>query len=188
MVGKWAGGALTLFVVFLAGCRVTDVEPPIPSPTVSLVEEDAGWVKVNVSDVPSEGYVLHWGDVESAYGESAVFPWQGSYEHFYQSAGQHTILLSDGEGNVIAEAEVTVSAVDCHVSLVSLENRTILVRYFGRDGVDYSVSWGDGYSEHVVVYRATSLLVHTYGAPGTYYVGMAEIWAPMRSYFSVAVE
>jgi hypothetical protein len=187
-MGKWISGALTLLVIFLAGCGVMDGGPPIAPPRITLVEDDAGWVKVNVSNVSAEGYVLHWGDVSTAYGVSAVFPWQGDYEHFYQNTGQYTILLLDGGDDLVVELEVTVSAVDCHISLVSVENRMILVRYFGRDGVDYSVAWGDGYSDHVVVFNATGLLVHRYKSSGTYYVGMAEIWAPMRTHFSVAVE
>lgn len=185
---KRASVVLFSLLLSLTGCMLWATNPPAPSPTLSLVDEDAGWVKVNVLDVSSPSYFLHWGDVATAYGESEISPEQANYEHFYQNAGQYTISLVDGEDTVVASVRVMVSAVDCHVSLISVEDRTITARYFGRNGIDYSISWGDGYSSHVGVENGTGLLLHTYEAPGTYYVGMAEIWAPMQTQFSVTIE
>jgi len=185
---KRVSAVLMVLLLSLTGCMLWDTNPPAPSPTLTLLEEDAGWVEVSVLDVSSPGYFLHWGDVDTVYGESEVTVGQDDYEHFYQNPAQYTISLTDSEDTVVADVEVTVSAVDCHVSLVSVEDREILVRYFGRIGVDYSVSWGDGYAHQVTVETGTGLATHTYGAAGTYYVGMAEIWAPMRTHVSVTIE
>ena len=185
---KRVGATLPLILFFLSGCTTLDPAPPAPSPTLTLIAEDAGWVKVSISDIPSPGYVLQWGDVATVYGRSEVIVSQDDYEHFYQAPGQYTISLVDREDTVVASVGVTVSMVDCHVSLVSVENRTITARYFGRNGISYIVSWGDSYSSHVGVENGTGLLTHIYEAPGTYYVGMAEIWAPQQPQFSVTIE
>ena len=185
---KCVGATLLLILFFLSGCTAMDPVPPVPSPTLTLVVEDAGWVKVTVSDVPSLGYVLHWGDVTTEYGKSEVAVGQGDYEHFYQEIGAYTLSLVEGEANVVAEIEVTISSVDCRVSPVSVDGRTMTVRYFGRDGISYIISWGDGHSSHLCVQNGTGLLTHTYEAAGTYSVGMSEIWAPMRTHFAIEIE
>ena len=184
---KRARTTLILLLLFLTGCGQYVLPPPVP-PAISLIVEDAGWVKVTVSRIPSPGYVLQWGDVATTYGTSLVTVGEGDYEHFYQEIGTYTISLVDGEADVVAEIEVTISSVDCRVSPVSVEGRTMTVRYFGRDGISYIISWGDGYSSHVCVENATDLLPHTYNAAGTYSVGMSEIWAPMRTHFSIEIE
>ena len=185
---KCVGATLPLILFFLSGCTAMDPVPPVPSPTLTLVVEDAGWVKITVSDIPSPGYVLQWGDVATAYGTSGVAVGGGDYEHFYQEVGTYTISLVDSAANVVAGIEVTTSSVDCRVSPVSVEGRMMTVCYFGRDGISYIISWGDGHSSHVCVQNGPHLLTHTYETAGTYYVGMSENWAPMRTHFSVDIE
>ena len=113
--------------------------------------------------------------------------WQ-KYEHFYQQQGEYSIALKDDAGETVAELEVVISSVDCHISLLQVDRMTIVARYYGREGIEYAISWGDGRATHFRAIYGTGLALHTYGGPGTYYVGMAEIWAPMRTYFSVAIE
>ncbi len=184
----------------LVGCEPTPITaPPTPAPSIALIEENHGWVQVRVTGVPFTGYRLHWGDVSTSYGISAVFPDEPTYEHFYQavdgetSGGQipttYTIQLTDPQGRVVAQHPVLVHRVDCYLSLVSLEGRTATVRYWGRFGIQYSVSWGDGYAEHIIVdfQTGSGTLSHTYDRAGLYPLGMEEIWSPTRIFFTLTV-
>lgn len=185
---RWKIGVLVLMLWGLTGCTMYNVVPPAVVPTVEVQEENTGWVQVEVGGVTTPGYKLQWGDVGTAYGFSDVLPWQESYEHMYQEPGQYTITLLDADGAIIDQATVLVLSVDCHVSLVEVEGRSIVVRYFGRYGIDYSISWGDGYADSITAMTGTGLLTHTYNAAGTYTVGMGEIWAPSRGFFTVTIE
>jgi hypothetical protein len=190
-----------LAILFLlVGCEPTPHTPqPPPTPSIALVEENHGWVQVRVTGVPSAGYRLHWGDVSTGYGISEVSKDQPTYEHFYQAAdgetsgGQipttYTIQLTDPQGRVAAQCTVLVHRVDCYLSLVSLEGRTVTVRYWGRFGIQYSISWGDGYAEHIIVdfQTGSGTLTHTYDHAGTYQLGMEEIWSPTRIFFTLTV-
>jgi len=191
------GGVLILLL--LAGCTVPDVSPPI---TVSLeiVDEDQGWVQVRVTGVPSTGYTLHWGDAEGSYGRSDVSSAEEFYEHFYQAVEgtgsgiqiptDYGISLTNEQGQPVAQDTVHIESVNCHVSLVSQQGRSVTVRYWGRFGIEYSVSWGDQFADHVMVstQSATGIVSHSYLSSGTYSIGMEEIWAPRQVFFTVNVE
>jgi len=189
---------LALFV--LAGC----VAPPVVVPPVEIemeiVGEDQGWVRVQVTGIPSLGYRILWGDVDTSYGVTEVAPWEETYEHFYQAidgerSGQqiptdYRITLVDDTDQVVAEASIHVPAAVCHLELVSIEGRTVTVRYWARFGIEYSISWGDQFADHVAVSTqdASDTTTHTYAAPGTYSLGMEEIWAPRQVFFIVTIE
>lgn len=192
---------LCLFFVLLlgmVGCTLPEDAPEVPE--LELLAEDQGWVQVRITGVSSVGYELHWGDVDSSYGTSNVVPGEELYEHFYQAVEgsqsgeqiptEYEITLVDDEGHVVAWELILVESVDCHLSLVSVEGRQITVRYWGRFGIQYSVSWGDGRADHVIVstQSASGLLTHTYDEAGTYTLGMEEIWAPSQPFFAVTVE
>ncbi len=191
------GGVFILLL--LAGCTVPDVSPPV---TVSLeiVDEDQGWVQVRVTGVPSSGYTLHWGDAEGSYGTTGITPSIEVYEHFYQAVEgtgsgvqiptDYGLVVTDAQGNPVAQGTVHIESVNCHVSLVSQQGRSVTVRYWGRFGIEYSVSWGDQFADHVMVstQSATGIETHTYLSAGTYSIGMEEIWAPRQVFFTIDVE
>jgi hypothetical protein len=195
-----ATGIILMVLLLLAGCA--DLPPDIPAPTAQLeiVDEDHGWVQVRVTGIPSHGYKLHWGDVETVYGVTNVIPSKELYEHFYQpvsaetSGGQlpmsYAIALTDDQGQVLAEESVLVQRSDCYLALVSLSGRVATVQYWGRFGIEYSVSWGDGSADHLMVnFRTGSgVLTHTYASAGVYALGMEEIWSPTRLFFTLVVE
>jgi hypothetical protein len=190
---------IVLALLLLAGCTAPVVVPPADV-ELEVVTEDQGWVQVRVAGVTASGYTLRWGDIDTAYGVSVVALPIELYEHFYQaveggSSGSqvpkdYEIDLVDGEGSVVAEQPVHIERVDCHLALVMIERRMVAVRYWGRFGIDYSVSWGDQSTDHVAVdsETGTGLLYHTYTTAGTFHLGMSEIWAPLRMFFSVTVE
>lgn len=175
------------------------VTPPTV-PQLEIVEEDQGWVQVRITGIPSLGYKLQWGDVGTSDGISDVLPWDELYEHFYQAVEgprlgeqiptQYKITLTDEEGHIVAQESIRIGLVDCHLSLVKLEGRLVTVKYWGRFGIEYSISWGDHHADHVMVSTqiGSSLMSHSYGAAGTYCLGMGEIWAPLRSFFTITVE
>ncbi|MEN6370126.1 MAG: hypothetical protein ABFD77_10605 [Thermotogota bacterium] len=188
-----------LLLLLLAGCTAPVVIPPADV-ELEIVSEDQGWVQVRVTGVTGSGYTVRWGDVDTSYGVSDVALPVELYEHFYQavdggSSGSqvprnYEITLVDGEGGVVADESVHIERVDCHLALATVEGRRVTVRYWGRFGIDYSVSWGDQSTDHVTVdsETGTGLSYHTYTTAGTFGLGMGEIWAPLRTFFHVAVE
>ncbi|MCK5828421.1 hypothetical protein KAH43_07860 [Candidatus Bipolaricaulota bacterium] len=193
------GTGLVLAVILLAGCMAPGI---IPSVTVQLeiVEEDQGWVQVRVTGIESSGYVIHWGDADAPYGVTSIALWEELYEHFYQAvlgetSGQqvpttYQITVVDSEGIVVAQQAILIAAVVCHLELISLNGREVSVEYWGRFGIEYSISWGDRFADHVMVSTQSSrgTASHTYAAPGTYSLGMEEIWAPTQIFFTIEVE
>jgi len=190
----------TIFLLLiLAGCTAPVVTPPVV-PQLEIVEEDQGWVQVRITGISSLGYRLQWGDVGTSYGVSDVFPSVELYEHFYQAVegprsgeqipAQYEIKLTDEEGGTVAQEYIWIESVVCHLSLVKLEGRLVTVEYWGRFGIEYSISWGDHHADHVMVstQTASGLMSHTYGAAGTYSLGMEEIWAPLQAFFTITVE
>lgn len=201
MAKRRVAGAIgsILGLLLLAGCTVPVVVPPIEL-GLEVVDEDQGWVQVRVIGVTSLGYTLRWGDADTPYGLSSVLPPLEFYEHFYQaveggSSGSqvprdYEIALVDSDGGIVAQESVHVERADCHLSLVTIDGRMAMVRYWGRFGIDYSISWGDQSTDHVTIDRdaGTGLAHHTYGWSGTFILGMGEIWAPLRSFLTVTVE
>ncbi|MDD4904035.1 MAG: hypothetical protein PHX77_06015 [Candidatus Bipolaricaulis sp.] len=191
---------LLLLLLLLTGCAAPEIVPPPIEPHLEIVVEEQGWVQVRVTDVPCLGYTLHWGDTTAPYGTSDVVPSAELYEHFYQameggSSGeqvptQYTITLADEQGQAIAKESVWVHSVFCHLGLVSLVGRVATVRYWGRFGIDYFVSWGDQTADHFMAdtETGTGLLKHTYVAAGTYSLGMQEILAPPWVFLTIVVE
>lgn len=191
-----------VFVLMLAGCLPwcpTPIPTP-PEPQLEVVEEQQGWVQVSMTEIPSAGYKLHWGDVTGLYGTSEAVPPEQLLEHFYQAISdgtsggqvptQYEILLTDPEGQVVAREPVWVRLAACHVSLISLDERTVTVRCWGRFGVGYSISWGDRFADQFIVddETATIILHHMYRGPGTYAIGMQEVIAPAQQFLTVTVE
>ena len=190
--------ATVLSLLILAGCTA----PIIPSPTgtqLEILEQDQGWVQVRVTGVLSTGYHILWGDAETSYGTTDVVVGNGLYTHFYQAIlggmsgeqvpTEYEIDLVNEEGHVVAQESILIASVVCHLELVSLEGGEVTVQYWGRFGIDYSISWGDNFADHLTVsmQSATGTATHTYSAPGTYALGMEEIWAPMRVFFTIVV-
>ena len=191
--------AVVAALLLLAGCAAPVVIPPADV-ELEIVAEDQGWVQVRVSGVSGPGHTLWWGDADAPYGASSVLPPLELYDHFYQaveggSSGSqvprdYEIALVDGDGSVVAEESVHVERADCHLALITIEGRMVTVRYWGRFGVDYSVSWGDQSADHVTAdsETGTGLSYHTYAKAGTFGLGMGEIWGPLRTFFTVTVE
>jgi hypothetical protein len=189
-----------LALLLLGGCSSPIIVPPLDKPELEIVAEDQGWVRVQVAGVSSQGYRILWGDVNTRYGISDVLPWEGVYDHFYQAVEgarsgeqiptEYPIKLVDPEDRVVAETSIFVPVVDCHVELVRLVGRTLTVEYWGRFGIEYSISWGDQFADHVAVstQRASGTATHTYAAAGIYSVGMEEIWSARQPFFLVTVE
>jgi len=189
-----------LAVLLLAGCTAPVIVPPPVQAEFEIVGEDQGWVRVRVFGVPSLGYRILWGDVDTSYGVTDVAPWEDTYEHFYQAvegerSGEqiptdYRITLVDPEDNIVDETSIHVAAAVCHLELVSIEGRTITVQYWARLGIEYSISWGDHFADHVAVttQKAHGTATHTYAAAGTYSLGMEEIWAPRQVFFIVTIE
>jgi len=194
---KIAGLAFVLLM--LAGCTTPVLISPVV-PQLEIVEEDQGWVQVSVTGIPSTGYKLRWGDVDTSYGISDVAPWEELYGHFYQAVEgerigqqiptQYQITLSDEEDQIVAQESIWIMSVVCHLELVALEGHQVTVEYWGRFGIEYSISWGDHYADHVTVSTQSGggIASHTYAAAGTYSLGMEEIWAPSQIFFSITVE
>jgi len=189
-------------LLLLSACTTTPGgggTPPTTSITLTLVEEDKGWVQVSVDGVTSTGYRIQWGDTGASYGRTDVLPGQTIYEHFYQAVEGATsgeqipttygITLVDAQGWVVASINVLVVTSNCHLELVSLDGRTVTVKFWGRFGIEYSLSWGDRFADHVRVdmVTATGTAEHTYTSPGTYALGMEEIWAPSQIFFEITV-
>ncbi len=186
-------------LLLLTGCASPDIAPSVEA-ELQIVGEDQGWVRVQVTGIPSLGYQILWGDVDTSYGVTDVAPWEGTYEHFYQAVEggrsgeqiptEYRITLVDTEAHVVAEATVLVSAAVCHLELVGIEGRTVTVEYWGRFGIEYSISWGDHFADHVALttQKAHGTATHTYAAAGTYSLGMEEIWAPRQVFFSITIE
>jgi len=191
---------LIFVLLMLAGCTTPVVIPLLVVPQLEIVEEDQGWAQVRVTGIPSTGYKLRWGDTGTAYGISDVAPWEELYVHFYQAVEgerigeqiptQYEITLTDEEGYTVARESIWIAAVVCHLELVKLEGRQATVEYWGRFGIEYSISWGDHYADHVMVstQRGGGTASHTYAAAGTYSLGMEEIWAPSQIFFTITVE
>jgi len=194
--------ALLLSIV-LAGCTAPDGTAPGGPPLVAALEivaEEQGWVQVRITGISTSGYMLRWGDEDHPHAVTNVVPGDELYAHFYQavegpSSGEqipteYSISLLNPEGQVIAQETVVVERVDCHLSLLSVDGRLMTVRYWGRYGIDYSVSWGDGTALHFTIstQSGTGILRHTYANAGTYTVGMEEIWAFAQPFFTVTVE
>ena len=188
-----------LVLLMLAGCTAPIVTPLIV-PQLEIVEEDQGWVQVRITGIPSTGYTLRWGDVDGAYGISDVVPWEEFYVHFYQAVEgerigeqiptQYEIILTDEQANVVAQESIMIAAAVCHIELVEIDGRQVTVEYWGRFGIEYSISWGDQYADHVMVSTQSGggTASHTYAAAGTYALGMEEIWAPSQIFFTITVE
>ncbi|MCX6094187.1 MAG: hypothetical protein NTY63_05105 [Candidatus Bipolaricaulota bacterium] len=186
-------------LLLLAGCSAPVVVPPADV-ELEIVGEDQGWVQVRVTGVSTSGYEVRWGDADTSYGVSDVVLPIEVYEHFYQavdggSSGSqvptdYEITVVDGEGNIVAQESVHIERADCHLALVAVEGRMVTVRYWGRFGIDYSVSWGDQTTDHVTIdsETGTDLSYHTYAHAGTFGLGMGEIWGPLRTFFSVTVQ
>jgi len=191
--------AAILSLLILAGCAAPIITPPTAA-QLEILEQDQGWVQVKVTGVPSTGYRILWGDATSSYGISDVAPWEGLYEHFYQAVlggasgrqipTEYEIVLANEKGQVVAQESILIASVVCHLELVSIEDREVTVKYWGRFGIDYSISWGDSSADHLEVstQSASDTATHTYSSPGTYALGMEEIWAPMRIFFTITVE
>ena len=189
-----------LALLLLAGCTAPVIVPPAAQAEFEIVGEDQGWVRVQLSGIPSLGYRILWGDVETSYGVTDVAPWEETYEHFYQAvegerSGEqiptdYRITLVDPQDNVVDEASIHVPAAVCHLELVGIEGRTVTVQYWARFGIEYSISWGDHFADHVAVttQKAHGTATHTYAAAGTYSLGMEEIWAPRQVFFVIAIE
>ena len=187
-------------LLLLAGCNGPVVNPPAEEVAFEIVGENQGWVRVQVTGIPSLGYRILWGDTDTSYGVSDVAPWEETYDHFYQavegerSGGQiptdYRITLIDPENHVLDEATVHVAASVCHLELVGIDGRAVTVQYWARFGIEYSISWGDQFADHVAVttQKAHGTATHTYAAPGTYSLGMEEIWAPRQVFFHVTIE
>ena len=188
-----------LLLLILAGCTGTIIAP-LTVPQLEILEEDQGWIQVRVTGVPSSGYQILWGDADTAYGISSIAVSEEHYEHFYQAIfgarsgeqmpTQYTISLIDGDGLIVDQISILVALSDCHLELVSLEGRQVTVKYWGRFGIDYSVSWGDQFADHVMInmQTATGLISHTYASAGMYTLGMEEIWSPRQTFFTITVE
>jgi len=186
-------------LVGLAGCTAPIVSPPA-APSLGILGEDQGWVEVAVTGVPSAGYRILWGDAEAPYGVTDIAAGEGIYGHFYQAVEggrsgeqiptQYEISLTDEAGQVADRDTVLVAASVCHLELVSLGGRTATVAYWGRFGIEYSISWGDRFAEHVRISAKSGegTATHTYAASGSYALGMEEIWAPPRTFFTITVE
>jgi len=192
--------ATVVLLVVAAGCTTPEIIPAV-NPQIEVVEEDQGWVEVRVSDVSETGYLIYWGDDDAtSYGVSTVAPWQEAYAHFYQPVfgeksgaqipTEYSITLLDGEGTVIDQTSVVVETSNCHLEVVSIRDREVRLQYWGRFGIQYSISWGDSFADHVIVstQSASGYAQHTYAAPGTYTVGMEEIWAPRQTFLTIEVE
>ena len=191
---------VVLLLVIAAGCTTPEIVPSL-NPQIELVDEDQGWVQVRVRDVSETGCRIYWGDDDAtSYGVSTVAPWQAEYAHFYQAVfgeksgeqipTEYPITLMDGEGTVIDQTSVVVGTSNCHVELVDIRDREVRLQYWGRFGIEYSISWGDHFADHVMVstQSASGYATHTYVAPGTYTVGMEEIWAPRQTFLTIEVE
>lgn len=187
-------------ILLLAGCTPPDITPPSSSVAMVLLEEDHGWVEVRVTGVTTGGYQILWGDVRGSYGVTDILPAEEIYAHFYQAVEgeasgeqiptEYVIELVGPQGQTVDSTTVLVAVSDCHLELVRLVDRTVTVRYWGRFGIDYSISWGDRFADHVRINMttATGLETHTYAGPGTYALGMEEIWAPSQIFFEITVE
>jgi len=187
-------------VLLLAGCTSPVVNPPVEEAELEIVGEDQGWVRVQITGIPSLGYRILWGDVDTSYGVSAVTPWEATYDHFYQAvegarSGEqiptdYRITLVSPEGHVVVETSVHVPVVNCHLELVGIEGRTVTVQYWGRFGIEYSISWGDQFADHVAVttQKAHGTATHTYAAAGTYSLSMEEIWSVKQIFFTITIE
>ena len=193
---------LGVLVVMLAGCTIHDV---VPTPTdvvqLELAQADRGWVQVRITGVAEPGFILWWGDdMDSSYGRSSVNSWEEYYAHFYQPVpggasgeqlpSEYQIVLRDPEGTPVAEQMVEITTSNCYLELIDLNGREILVQYWGRFGIQYSISWGDGYADHVIasVQSGKGIARHTYSERGSYILGMEEIWAPKEEFFMVTVD
>jgi len=196
---KIRAACVIVMLLVLAGCTDSVETPPVV-PELEIVEYDQGWVKVEITGITELDYEIHWGDVETSYGVSDVIPEQEIYYHFYQavegtSSGdqiptEYDIELRDKQGHVVAAESILVERVDCYLSLVEKDGREVTVRYWGRFGIDYSISWGDGEADHLQIDMVvgTGLLTHEYDAAGTYTLGMEEIWAPRQEFFTITIE
>ncbi len=113
----------------------------------------------------------------------------GGYTLITPIGGDMTCLL-DEEGHIVAQESIWIVSVVCHLELVALEGHQVTVEYWGRFGIEYSISWGDQFADHVMVSTQSGggIASHTYAAPGTYSLGMEEIWAPSQIFFSITVE
>ncbi len=190
---------VVLALLLLAGCTAP-VVVPLADVELEIVDEDQGWVQVRVTGITGSGYAVDWGDVATSYGVSDVLLPIELYEHFYQaveggSSGSqvptdYEIAVVDAGGGIVAEESVHIERADCHLALVTVQGRMVTVRYWGRFGIDYSVSWGDQSTDHVSIdsETGTGLSYHTYAEAGTFGLGMGEIWGPLRTFFSVTVE
>jgi len=189
--------AAILLLLILAGC--TPIPPP-PVPQLEIIEQDQSWVQVRVTGIDSIGYQILWGDVDTSYGITDVSTSDELYAHFYQPVEggrsgeeiptEYEIVLTNKEGYVVAQKSILVVSAACHLKLVSLEDRKVIVEYWGRFVLDYSICWGDHFADHVTVSPriAREIATHTYAAPGTYWLGIQEIAAPSRNFFKITVE
>ena len=191
--------AWLLLLVFLAGCTTPELGPDVVTIGLEILDDNQGWVKVRVTGISEPGYEIYWGDTDSAYGVERLSPWDQEYTHFYQpvdgeAIGQqipmtYSITVRDPKGSVVALESIYVATSVCHLELVSLNGRDITVEYWGRFGVEYSIAWGDRFADHVMVSTQSGrgAAAHTYATPGTYSLGMEEIWAPSQIFFTVNV-
>jgi len=186
-------------LLLVAGCTTPHVIP-IASVELEILQENQGWVQIRVTGVDGTGYEIRWGDADAPYGISAISPFEELYEHFYQAvmgatSGEqvpttYQISIADPQGAVVEQVSILIPAVVCHLELASLVGRVVGVEFWGRFGIEYSISWGDGFADHVMVstQSAYGTATHTYAGPGTYSLGMDEIWAPRQVFFTIDVE
>jgi len=192
---------LAVLVLAFAGCTMPNVAPPALTGQLDLGQEDHGWVQVRVTGVTESGYAIWWGDdMDTSYGQSLVNTWDEFYAHFYQpvpggASGEqvptkYLITLRDPEGGVTSQLTVQVTTSNCYLELIAVDGREVLVQYWGRFGIQYSIAWGDGSASHVIVsvQSGKGTARHAYLRAGTYILGMEEIWAPREEFFSVAID
>lgn len=192
-------GALLLM---LAGCTIQDATPmPTKVGHLELIQEDRGWVQVRVTGVTEPGFTIWWGDdMATSYGQSSVNSWEELYAHFYQpvpggASGEqipteYQIILRDPVGSPVAQQAVQITTSNCYLELIAINGGEVLVQYWGRFGIQYSISWGDGFADHVIasVQSGKGIASHTYSQLGSYILGMEEIWAPREEFFTLTID
>jgi len=194
------GVFLMIVILFLAGCNRPDDVPPTVTIQLEILEANQGWVQVRVAGIDTTGYEIRWGDADAPYGATSISPWEDEYSHFYQAvfgeaSGEqipttYQISVVNSVGVAVAQQSVLVPASVCYLRLVSLEGRKVTVEYWGRFGIEYSISWGDRFADHVMVSTQSGrgTASHTYATAGTYSLGMEEIWAPIQVFFTIDVK
>jgi len=187
-VGCLAVVCLLLAALFLGGCWQCPFPDPDPVPepaAIELAEESTGWVQVRIAGSLRSGAQIAWGDDPDA--RTTVTPGFELYEHFYHENGEYTVDLIV-EGTVVATTTVTIDVSDCHAVLLDIDGLEVMIRYWGRYGVDYRIVWGDGTATSFIGSFDPEQTSHTYAQPGTYTIRMGGTWAPAQPKIEVTVE